>query len=116
MRFWMRYNWSWTDMLYANHLGPGTQTAPPPGPSPLVRPALLGGQLGEEIGRHGMPMRMPPTRISKLELLKERRFPLRGKAERVARALAALYEKPTLQLSPAEWSQIRAEMESEELV
>jgi hypothetical protein len=41
-----------------------------------------------------------PSRLSEL---KRQHFDPEGKAERVARALAALYQEQTIGLSPAEW-------------
>jgi hypothetical protein len=42
----------------------------------------------------------------KLELLKRQRFTAEGKAERVARSLAALYQEESIHLTEDEWRQI----------
>ncbi len=41
--------------------------------------------------------------LSRLELLKRAHFTPEGKAERVARALAALHEDERIKLSPEKW-------------
>jgi hypothetical protein len=51
---------------------------------------------------------------SKLEALKRRRFTPEGKAERVARSLAALHQKVSIQLTPEEWRWIAEDPDVED--
>ena len=48
----------------------------------------------------------PSGGSSELERLIRLRFPAEGKAERVARALDALYQQPTIRLTKAQWKRI----------
>lgn len=53
------------------------------------------------------PERLPtPGGESRLEELKRRHFTPEGKAERVARALAALNEEQPISLTPEQWRQV----------
>jgi hypothetical protein len=56
----------------------------------------------------------PSQRFSRLESLKRERFAPEGKAERVARSLAALDQPPSIHLSAETWRQIIEEAESED--
>jgi hypothetical protein len=49
-----------------------------------------------------------------LEELIRKRFPPEGKAERVARGLAALYQEPSIRLSAEEWKAILEETDAED--
>ncbi len=52
--------------------------------------------------------------LSKLDELKRRRFTVQGKAERVARSLAALYQVETIQLSPEKWRRVVEDPDAED--
>ena len=53
-------------------------------------------------------------RISpRLEELIRERFPAEGKAERIARGLAALNQEPSIRLTPEEWKAILEEADLE---
>ena len=51
-------------------------------------------------------VQVPSSGSSELERLIRLRFPAEGKAERVARALDALYQQPTIRLTKAQWKRI----------
>jgi len=75
------------------------------------------GVLGQEF--LSSALRFGPRRVftlgrSRLEELKRRRFTPEGKAERVARALAALYQEESIKLSPEEWRWIAEDPDLED--
>jgi len=51
---------------------------------------------------------------SKLETLKRQRFNPEGKAERVARSLAALNQEEAIQLTPEQWRRIAEDPDIED--
>jgi hypothetical protein len=44
-----------------------------------------------------------PSRSARLEELMRQRFPVEGKVERIARALAALHQDEPIHLTPKQW-------------
>lgn len=65
-------------------------------------------------GRNGNKLslyaKVSPT--SKLEVLKKQRFNSTGKAERIARSLAALNQATSIQLTSEEWRQLAEDLGS----
>ena len=53
-------------------------------------------------------------RSPRLEELIRQRFPAEGKAERIARALAALYQDAPVHLSPEQWNWIAEDPDLED--
>ena len=56
----------------------------------------------------------PTDPISKLEALKKRRFSPEGRAERIARSLAALDQVATIRLTSEEWRQVAEDSDIED--
>ena len=54
------------------------------------------------------------TPLSKLEALKRAHFTPEGKAERIAKARAALYEEESIRLSPQAWKWVAEDPDIEE--
>jgi len=55
-----------------------------------------------------------PGRSPRLERLIRQRFPVEGKAERIARALAALQQDEPIHLTPEQWKQIAEDPDLED--
>lgn len=53
---------------------------------------------------------------ARLEELIKQRFPTEGKAERVAKALAALHQEESIRLSPEEWKWVAEDVALEDQV
>jgi len=51
---------------------------------------------------------------ARLEELIKQRFPAEGKAERVAKALAALHQEEPIKLRPEEWKWVAEDVELED--
>ncbi|MGO9271981.1 MAG: hypothetical protein ACLQOO_17235 [Terriglobia bacterium] len=55
-------------------------------------------------------------KAARLEELIKQRFPAEGKAERVAKALAALHQEESIRLSPEEWKWVAEDVALEDQV
>jgi len=55
---------------------------------------------------HAKTAEKAPRRLSKLEALKKKHFTPEGKAERVAKSLAALHQDQPIRLCPEEWKRV----------
>jgi len=55
-------------------------------------------------------------KTARLEKLIKQRFPAEGKAERVAKALAALHQEESIKLRPEEWKWVAEDVELEDQV
>ncbi len=60
------------------------------------------------------PLQSKVSPVSKIEALKKKRFSPEGKAERVARSLAALNQVAIIHLTPEEWRQIAEDPDVED--
>lgn len=77
------------------------------------------GQPGNENGNAGwnvcrMAEKVSVQKSGRLEELVKQRFTPEGKAERVAKALAALYQEEPIGLSPEEWKWVAEEADLED--
>lgn len=55
-----------------------------------------------------------PRASPRLEELIRQRFPAEGKAERIARSLAALRQEPTIRLTAEEWKRVAQDADLED--
>jgi hypothetical protein len=68
------------------------------------------------MGYNGCPMgeNISAEKSARLEELLKQRFAREGKAERVAKALAALYQEEPIKLSPVEWKWVAEDAQFED--
>lgn len=61
-----------------------------------------------------MAEKLSAQKSAKLQELIKQQFPLEGKSERVAKALAALYQEELIKLSPEEWKWVAEDTDLED--